>query len=135
MCGRRNKSFLKCDKKLRRADQSRLTQQTPAAALFHSLPPPFLLITADRGSESYAGLIGCRARIFSCLVSLCKARFFIFSCVVFLGFAKQMYRCHVKKGEDCSAVLSYLSLYLCCTLTSSKEDICEVTFNPYLSIL
>lgn len=78
VCG--SESCLKCDKELRenRADRGRLTQQTLTAALLHSSPPPYLLITTEErdrqtegGSESYAGLIGCRALDFLCLVSFC----------------------------------------------------------------
>ena len=68
---------MKCDKQLRenRADPSRLTQQTLAAALsLIPLPPPYLLITTEQTqgvSESYVGLIGAALRFFGlCFVFL-----------------------------------------------------------------
>lgn len=83
---RGSESCLKCDKKLRknRADQSGLTQQTLAAALSHSLPPPHLLITTeerDGGREwKLCGSDRMQSLIFfaSCLV--CKVSFFPLVC-------------------------------------------------------
>lgn len=82
-CGWRNESCLKCDKKLRNnsADQSRLTKKKKPLQMhsFIPYPPPFLLIT-DGGSESYACLIGCRARIL--FVSYWYVRRGFFLCLI-----------------------------------------------------
>lgn len=75
---RGSESCLKCDKKLRknRADQSGLTQQTLAAALAHSLPPPYLLITTeeqDGGREwKLCGSDRMQSLIFFALCLVCK---------------------------------------------------------------
>lgn len=77
------------------------------AALFHSSPPPFLLITADEGSESYASMIGYPARI---LCVICPNFGFILNKVIERecwprsyrpGVTSSSLRCSARCGELC----------------------------------